>query len=280
MTAASRDAVMYLVRRSEDVHRVQRFLSAYDARPAGAAHDLLILWKGFAGAPLPEPLAALVRGRPVCSRFIADTGFDVDAYWRAARDSTYDRCCFLNSQSEPLVEGWLAWLFEALEPSRVGLAGATGSFESPYSETARTWRSSLLEGPVWRRARWAAQVARSRVHFAPFPNHHVRTTAFAIRVTTLRRVRCAPMTAKYEAFRFESGRHGLTAQVEKMGLEVRVVGRDGATYQPALWPESATFRSGDQRNLLVADDHTRLFAASDDMTKRALHRAAWGGEGA
>jgi hypothetical protein len=235
------------------------------------------LWKGFAGAALPDEYAPLVRGRELRSRFIPDVGFDVDAYWRAGRESSYERICFLNAQSEPLVEGWLTRLFDALEQPGVGLAGATGSYESHYTELARTWRA-LLEGSALRRAKWAVKVARRRLDFAPFPNRHLRTTAFAIRAQTLLRVRCNPMRSKYATFRFESGRAGLTAQIEKMGLEVRVVGRDGAAYPPARWAESQTFRSGDQRNLLVADRHTRMFANADEATKRHWQRAAWGRE--
>jgi hypothetical protein len=275
MTAASRDAVVYLARRGEKIESIRRFLAAYDAHPAGAPHDLVVLWKGFESRSLPDDHAALVRGRALQSQWIPDTGFDVDAYWRVARDLGYERFCFLNTQSEPLADRWLALLLQALDDPRVGVAGATGSFESPYTEYMRGWRG-LFQLPLMRRARWMARAAQMRLHFAPFPNHHVRTTAFAIKAATMRRVRCHPMRSKYAAFRFESGRGGLTAQIEKMGLEVRVVGRDATAYSPDRWPESRTFRLGDQSNVLVADRHTRIFAEADDATKRQLLSSAWG----
>jgi hypothetical protein len=277
VTAALRDAIVYLVRRAEKTESIRRFLTAYDAHPAGAPHDLVILWKGFEARSLPDEHAALVRGRALQSRWVPDTGFDVDAYWRTAEDLGYERFCFLNTHSEPLADQWLAFLFDALEDPLVGVAGATGSFESHSSEHTHTWRT-LLRLPLYRRARWAARAAQLRLHFPPFPNHHVRTTAFVMKATTMRRVRCDPMKSKYAAFRFESGRGGLTAQIEKMGLEVRVVGRDGTAYPPELWPESRTFRLGDQSNLLVADRHTRVFAAADDATKRHLQGCAWGSD--
>ena len=55
----------------------------------------------------------------------------------------------------------------------------------------------------------------------------------------------------------------MTAQVLARGERALVVGRDGEAYAPERWPESATFRSGGQANLLVADNRTRQWEEAD-----------------
>jgi hypothetical protein len=55
-----------------------------------------------------------------------------------------------------------------------------------------------------------------------------------------------------------------------------VVGRDGAAYEPAEWPNSRTFRVDEQENLLVADNRTDEYASADAATRAALRRMAWG----
>jgi len=42
------------------------------------------------------------------------------------------------------------------------------------------------------------------------------------------------------------------------------------------WPASATYRSGEQRNLLVADRRTRDWERSSPRLRRRLGRDAWG----
>ncbi len=75
---------------------------------------------------------------------------------------------------------------------------------------------------------------------------------------------------KRGAWALESGRRSITRQVWERGLETLVVGRDGQAYERDRWFDSATFRSGGQRNLLIADNRTRQF---DDATPRSS--GAW-----
>ena len=55
-----------------------------------------------------------------------------------------------------------------------------------------------------------------------------------------------------------------------------VVGRDGRSYERDRWRESATFRSGGQRNLLIADNRTAQYEQADPAFKRRLEQMAWG----
>jgi hypothetical protein len=74
----------------------------------------------------------------------------------------------------------------------------------------------------------------------------------------------------------ESGRGSISNQIWERGKKVLVVGRNGVAYPPESWRASATFRSGDQRNLLIADNRTEQYAAADPCFKRRLELMAWG----
>jgi hypothetical protein len=82
---------------------------------------------------------------------------------------------------------------------------------------------------------------------------------------------------KGSAHRRESGWDGITRQLLADGLEPRVVGRDGRGYAAPEWPHSRTFRSGDQENLLVADNRTRQYDEADSARRAELAQMAWGG---
>jgi hypothetical protein len=234
---------------------LQRFVASYRAHPAGADHRLAIVFKGFGDAgPGAAHLAALEGLRHETLRYDAPT-LDLPAYAWSAGALDASHLCFLNSESVLLADGWLAALLEPLRDPGVGATGATGSYESPHSVI-----------PL-RRRRWPS-----------FPNPHLRTNAFALARGLMREMRWPPVRTKRAAWELESGRDGFTRQVWAHGLRTLVVGRDGRAYAPAEWPRSATFRSGAQANLLVADNRTRQWEEADADLRARLSRLAWGAD--
>jgi hypothetical protein len=85
---------------------------------------------------------------------------------------------------------------------------------------------------------------------------------------------------KFECHKFECGRQSITRQLSKKGLEPLVVGRDGRAYGMGEWYESRTFRSGDQSNLLISDNHTSYYAIAEPEERRRAAGLAWGEKGA
>src|SRR5438309_3733454 len=61
---------------------------------------------------------------------VAEPVQDLAAYAHAASRLQGERVCFLNSHSVILAPDWLASLAAGLEQPEVGLAGATGSWQS------------------------------------------------------------------------------------------------------------------------------------------------------
>lgn len=290
--------VAHLVHEANGLAPLERFVRSYRAYDAGATHELVLLLKGFADAGAARRHVELA-GPGSRTLLVGDAGYDLGAYWSALHRLEYETVCFVNSFSEVLAGGWLGKLVGALDDPGVGVAGASGSWNSQrgylayqlglpsayargFPSRGEARRAFLrIDGAADRgwalhKAGTALEFARRARGFDGFPAPHVRTNAFAASRELLRSITLPPIRAKFDAHRFESGRGGLTAQVQARGLRCVVVGRDGVVYEAADWPESATFNQGAQENLLVGDNRTSLYAAGDERARQYLAWMAWG----
>jgi hypothetical protein len=236
---------------------------------------LVLLFKGFPGNQIPLDYTQAAASVRHGNFLISDQGFDLRPYGVAARALEYPCFCFLNSFSEPLADDWLSKLSHALRQPRVGIAGATGSWESMYSNAVAAAADST-GAALGTRLKTRLRVHLCRPFFEPFPNWHLRTNALLVTKEII--LRCWPtqVRTKRGAYLFESGKNSLTRQVLASGLDVVVVGKDGRAYPKEAWAQSKTYRSGAQENLLVADTQTRLFEQADKAGKSRLARVAWG----
>ncbi len=226
------------------------FLDSYRRHTAGVAHRSIVVIKGFESDDERDTARALFAGEGFDILERDDAGLDIGAYIGAARTLPFDQLVFLNSHTEILSDYWLYKLLVHLLDKRMGVVSATGSFES--------LRSLGTE-------------------FAEFPNPHVRSNAFAVRREQfLRLVGEFSVATKIDAYRFESGRTGLTRRMMDDGCEVAIVGRNGRAYEPQWWPSSDTFRQGRQDNLLVGDNVTRTYGSSTWTEKHHLATISWG----
>lgn len=295
--------IAHLVRKQNGLEPFEAFIESYRRHRAGIEHDLVLIFKGFdAGDASLAAYEALVRDVAYRKLLTGDEGFDIAPYFRAARTFDYHYFCFLNSYSVLLDDDWLAKMSAHASREGVGIVGASGSWESLYT--------SYLNGmPVRRRPpglnfrghvaqlffnllpvfrfrsftrktalayRQRRQLARLRAAFNPFPNYHIRSNAFMIARNVMLRLRVGAIRRKSDAEMFESGRRGMTRQILDANLRALVVGRDGEAYEKERWPESRTFRSGAQDNLLVSDNRTRQYENADAETRRLLSLSTWG----
>lgn len=279
--------VAYLARHGNPVAAVGNFVESYRKYPAGIAHDLLIIWKGGGSASF-SPEAALVGDIPHRNLALNDIGYDLHAYFRAARQTAYDYYLFLNSFSVILADDWLLRFWTHVSRKDIGLVGATGSFESHYtyycSLTVRERIPVLgVDVRVPGFVRWSHRLVIQRWRrrrlldwYEPFPNPHVRTNAFMISRENMLQVYPGPLLTKTRTHRFESGRDGLTHRILRMGLRVLVVGKNGIGYDVDDWPRSGTFWQEAQKNLLISDNQTRRFENSPAPVRDAMTRTAWG----
>lgn len=129
-------AVVYLARMAEGIEPLQRFAASYVRFPAGVAHGLVIVYKGFRTRQQLGRAKAVFASIPHSSIEIDDSGFDINAYFRAARQIPHDYVCFLNTFSEIVSVDWLAMLYKHAALPDVGMAGASGSYESLHDSIA------------------------------------------------------------------------------------------------------------------------------------------------
>jgi GT2 family glycosyltransferase len=271
---------------------LRAFLRSYRAHWAGTEHELVVLLNGAGDAistvgdteDRTEDEAPVVAGtgdgplsREELLVELGDTAHrlidlerpltDLAAYARAASQLEHEWLCFVNSYGVILADGWLGHLACAAEQPGVGVAGATGSWESQAE-----WRRGKPAG--WLRQLSAVRSARH--DYPRFPNPHIRTTAFVLRRQALLDLNLGEAGDKRAAYLLESGHSGITCQLRERGQRAVVVGRNGRAYEVEEWPLSRTYRSGEQDNLLVADNRTTDWADASPRLRRQLSLDAWG----
>lgn len=290
--------VVHLVRAANGIEPLVRFLASYRENPGGIAHEFIILLKGFTGRR-EQPRQGVLREydqvlAPLPHRrlFVADVGFDIGAYFQAAAALDCEHLCFLNSYSVIRDAQWLGKMHRYCGQGGVGIIGATGSYQSIYSDSlsppdAEAEALGLpLQGRTANWPPWLRRIARGLKHrvlrvyfrriFPPFPNYHVRTNGFLVSRRLLLAIEAPTIRWKMDGYRFESGTRSLTRQILALGLRPVVVGRDGRAYEKEDWPASNTFWQEDQANLLLADNQTEAYAKGDPATRWRYARYAWG----
>jgi hypothetical protein len=248
------------------------FLDSYRSRPAGVEHDLVILFNGFDGARDMAAHRALLEGVDHRELTLGAPVQDLAAYAQAAQRLEHRQLFFANSHTRVLAGDWLAPLARWAGRPDVGLVGATGTFESHLEGAARGGEPT--QSLLWLRRKLAVRKLRSR--FPSFPNPHLRSNAFMGDRELLLELGLGRALDKDAAHRLESGWHNITRQVLAMGRSVLVVGRDGHAYEPQQWPASRTFRSGEQENLLIADNRTEEYRLASPDGRGTLSELAWG----
>lgn len=126
----TKTGVVYLCRFAEGEEPVRRFLDSYQRYPAGIGHELHVVFKGYPNREAADALRALFGTRLVSAINLDDSGYDIGSYFSAATVVANPQILFLNTFSEVLADNWLAHFDRALSTPGVGLAGATGSWQS------------------------------------------------------------------------------------------------------------------------------------------------------
>ena len=254
----SRPLVLHLVWGPLGSQPLRDFLAAYRLHDAGVEHDLAIVLNGVDGEQRKGPQGAAVSGQKLLQELegtehrlitLRHSVLDLVAYGQAIRMFDHEHVCILNSHSRIRHDGWLLALEQNLLMPGVGLVGASGSWASMRSFALyqlrlpsayrRVWpdRSAVLSefrgideerkgtpasGGLRERLNTARALADAVIGFLPFPAHHVRSNAFMAKRELLCRVLSRNFTRKIHTHRMESGPHGITRQVEQLGLRAVV----------------------------------------------------------
>lgn len=270
--------VVHLVWAAAGIEPFRNFIRSYREHPAGVDHELVILFNGFCSGGVDAHRASL-EGVPHKELRLPFRARDIPAYFWAAEHSTSRYMCFINSYSTLLARDWLSVLHRHVAEPGVGAVGATGSWESFYTNYLRRFKAlgrRFSPGDWARYMGRSVRLARYRADFNPAPNPHLRSNAFMIERARWLGLERSALRTKRQTWVFESGKRGMTAQLLAAALQIQVVGRDGQAYATDRWHESRTFRLDGQENLLVADNRTRQYEEADDATRRFMTEIAWG----
>lgn len=258
---------------------LERFLRAHRANPPGLAHQLTIVFSGYRATEQLRPFKELLKQNDAVPRVemeLPGPGWDIGSYRMAAERCTGEWICFLNSYSRPLVGGWLDRLLAPQFRDRgLGLTGATGNLLSAFwhiqGEAVRRYSRLPIRRQLQRR-QYRKLVDRQLTDFPSLPGPIIRTNAFALRRDRFVLLRFPPLRTKRDTHEFESGWLSLSRQILGAGQAVAVVGRCGGALRPDEWPDSRTYGSGDQENLLVADNRTAHYQNADAAGRAHDHR--------
>lgn len=130
---SSRVAIAYLARHAEGIAPLRRFVASYARHSPGIEHDLVVIYKGFGQTGSLESARSIFAPLPHVGIELADAGFDIGAYLAAAARLNHEYLCFVNTFTEVAAGGWLGHLYRSAASPGVGIAGATGSYESLHS---------------------------------------------------------------------------------------------------------------------------------------------------
>ena len=261
-------AVVHLVRSVNEISCFEDFVKSYTENEAGVKHNLILIYKGFAEKEISDEYLTVIGDIKHTHIRLSDDMTDLDAYFLTAKKTDYSIYLFLNSFSKILDKNWLQKMANCLS-EEVGLVGATGSWQRLYD------RNPIRTNKIREKIHELLQI-RFRIFFPKFPNCHIRTNAFLIRKKTIEEMRIPSIKSKFNAHKFESGYQSLTRTVTKLGYKACVVGRDGNAYFCTDWKNSFTYRSGEQKNLLIEDNQTRAWSNADSKRRALIELITWG----
>ncbi len=271
--------VAHLVWAPLGLEPLKQFLISYLTHDAGLDHDLVVIFNGFETEDQLAPSEKVLSTCRHKSLYLWKPGFDIQSYFLAINAFGYRYFCFVNSYSRILGSDWLQRLYNHASKHDVGLVGATGSWESMYTdyltEYGITGDASLYR-QLRAHVRHNFKPCKLKFYFDHFPNYHIRTNGFMISREVMLKIRHRPIRCKMDTYRFESGKQNMTKQILNMGLKALIVGKDGNGYDKEEWYKSNTFNYGNQDNLLITDNQTDAYMSADLLMRWEMSWRAWG----
>lgn len=294
--------VVFLIWVPYGITYLESFIKSYLFFPSNVEHDLVILFNGCQNEGEIEEYHRLLKNTDISySYLIMRSGQDIAAYRFAAENLSSKYLLFFNTYAEILSANWGVYYLNTIKAGDVGLAGATGSWQSksswgfqrvrwiftnensikkniPYFVSKRIKLGAVSLSVPPRLTLLGALIKSLPDIFAYpfFPNAHLRTNSFIVERTFWLDFEFNSIKNKKEAYRMESGNNSFTRQTIRKGKKVLIINRLGQTFEPPKWPDSGTSWIGDQENLLVSDNFTKLYQQEDEKTRVTMSKSVWG----
>lgn len=288
-------SVIYLARGVDyGIDDVKRFLDSYKNNPAGIEHEFVIAAKGWEKKPEEyKDLLELADEYNAKVINLADDGFDLWAYFRVSQILNLKYVFFINTSSVILKKDWLVKFYDAFKSNpNLKLAGATGSSEVTSNPVAairheywktrkKTLKNKLfvaLKVLIYKFFVDFKLVLARKYRPIKFPNYHIRTNGFFMEremFLDFMGQKKLPKN-KNHAYELESGHNGLTKFIMQRGNNAVVIGADGIAYKPEDWKISKTSVNPDSSNLILSDNHTRLYDFWNIEERKSYEKKVWG----
>jgi len=123
---------------------LRRFAESYARHRGGIDHDLVVVYKGFSQRDALGAARSVFSSIPHSGLELTDAGLDIGSYLAAAAALPHEYVCFVNTFSEIVADDWLGNLHRFVSMQGVGIAGATGSYESLKSSLKLTHKVRWL----------------------------------------------------------------------------------------------------------------------------------------
>lgn len=281
MKDKSKIGVIHLVWLPLGLECFKEFIDSFIANPPGMEYELILLFNGVNDEKDIDQYCKYALQHSISfKKYCLKEGQDIDCYFWIANQIDNEYVFYLNSYSIILRNNWLKLYWDNVN-EKTGVISATGSWQSFVSSvfTGNSWKWDSQKSVRENYKKYKLLIKAHtlwRFYFPLFPNYHVRTTAFIIRRTVFISLKKPVLKRKFDAYRFESGINGLTRQLIKKGYETLVIDREGYVFKPEQWHISKTFWIGNQENLLISDNQTRMYHGASAQQKGRLTFNAWG----
>jgi hypothetical protein len=278
-------AVVYLAWLPYGISHFKSFVESYLNHPSGWDHELLIVFNGTQ-LEHPDPASEYVdffrsKSSTPFETMYFPKGQDIEIYSIISGQIGHDFIFYLNTFSIITCDEWLRKIALCWH-DRIGVIGASGSWQSYYSSVFATNSLWKKKGETWMAYYRKIKLFLKaffiwRNLFDSFPNAHLRTNAFFVaREDFFKITSTITIKNKFDAYLFENGKNGMTRSFEKMGKQVMVINCDGDVFEKQNWHKSKTFRVGNQEKLMVTDNQTREYACASIDVRNKLSWLSWG----
>lgn len=278
-------AVVYLARGlGAGVDAARQFFVSYDQHPSGISHELIVLVKGWENVDGLDEVLSMARSHNARVIELPDDGFDLGAYFRAAKKIPHEWCCFLNSFSCILHDNWLKLLHDVATRPGVGAVSCGGN----WGTVTNFWDDQVFAALKYAKLKTLFHLLKRACyiafHFWPhipaFPNPHIRTNAFMTQRKLWLDFQAASFPAipvdKRDCYVLEHGRKSFTRFIVSKGLSAFILGADGKIFTPNQSLESGTFAVPGLPNLLIGDNQTEAYLSSPEARRREVEYWIWG----
>lgn len=226
---------------------VEDFINSYKKNPAGIKHKFNIIAKNWTNLNEYQKLKNLAKENKAEIIDLPDDGFDIGAYFRAAKLLKNEYVFYIGSNINIEQKNWLLHLYNAfLSDDCIQLAGPMGSWAKGFYEK--------------------------------FPNPHIRTNSFLVKrelFLEYAQTHDFPET-KADTWEVEHGEKSLSNFITQKRFKLAVVNSDGKIFQQNDWINSQTYVTREESKLLLSDKWARRYIQADEILQRRIEADVWG----